>query len=148
MASMVEEYSVREFEELVALIQVFRKHGKWLFRGARQSSYDLVPKIGRWGSRKGLGSPEDLPYDSGAEETMVRHFIRSAGPYVRQVPASRLEWLALAQHHGMFTRLLDWSESLLVAAYFAVEDARSLVGQLKNYSPIGVLMGNTIANTL
>lgn len=116
--------TVDSFEELTALVQPFRKDGDWIFRGVRQSTYELLPKIGRPGSRKGAGSPEDLPYDRAAEETMTRHFIRSAGPYVKHIPATRLEWLALAQHHGMFTRLLDWTESLLVAAYFAVEDAR------------------------
>jgi hypothetical protein len=121
-----EDRTVNSFEELTTLIQPFRKDGEWIFRGVRQSTYELLPKIGRWGSRKGIGSPDNLAYDPKAEETLTRHFIRSAGPYVKHIPATRLEWLALAQHHGMFTRLLDWTESLLVAAYFAVEDARQL----------------------
>lgn len=118
------EMSVSSFEELAELVQPFRKNGEWIFRGMRESTHVLLPKIGRSGARRGVGSPTELPYDRNAEMTMIRHFMRSAGPYVKHVPTSMLEWLALAQHHGMFTRLLDWTESLFVAAYFAVEDAR------------------------
>lgn len=120
-----EDQTVNSFEELAGLVQPFRKDGDWIFRGVRQANYELIPKIGRPQSRKAVGSGGTLPYDRDAEETMIRHFLRSAAPYVKHVPATRLEWLALAQHHGMFTRLLDWSESLLIAAYFAVEDARN-----------------------
>ena len=118
------EHTVHSFEELTEFVQPFRKNGKWLFRGVSQCSYELIPKIGRPDKRKDRFG-NNLGYDVKSEETMIRHFIRSAGPYVEHLPSSQLDWLALAQHHGMFTRLLDWTESLLVAAYFAVEDHRN-----------------------
>lgn len=121
---LLKDGKIGSLEDLTKRVQPFRKGGYWIFRGVRDHTYELKPKIGRNGSRKSLSTGEDKPYSRELERSMLERFVRSAAPYITHIPKSELEWLALAQHHGMFTRLLDWTESLLVAAYFAVEDAK------------------------
>lgn len=83
---------------------------KW-YRGQIDAGWGLTPRLAR--NRGHLESEID----------MLKRFQQDAGPRVREKPQTAWEWICLAQHFGLPTRLLDWTENPLVALYFAVESA-------------------------
>jgi len=85
-----------------------RFRSSFAFRGVSQADYDLKSSLAR------MGRVGDL------ERHMLRNFRKYAQS--KAVPQDSVwNWLAVAQHHGLPTRLLDWTYSPYVALHFATE---------------------------
>jgi len=112
---------ILSWRELTDLVPKYREAG-WLFRGEPNPTYELLnPKVGRLSEESGSVRKTRFGFSESDEIRVLRDFKKAAVPYLTRQPTCDIEWLALAQHHGLPTRLLDWSDSLLVAAFFAVE---------------------------
>lgn len=89
---------------------ILRYRSPYAFRGLSDRDYDLKTSLMRLG---------------GKYEDMERHLLRNFRKYA---PKGTLDsdliwdWLAVAQHHGLPTRMLDWTYSPYIALHFVTDD--------------------------
>ena len=113
----MEDIIVNDWDMLSKLVftncwdeKVGRYRSNYIFRGLSCKDYTLIPSLNRTCHSKLF-----------LERNLIRNFEKYASEQLGS-PKNLWDTLSLAQHHGMPTRLLDWTFSPLVAAHFATED--------------------------
>lgn len=112
------EVRVDDWSELKFHAGIFRG---WMFRGQASALWSLQTSLER------LVESNRYPFDQvvHGETKIIREFMRRAHLVMPSPPAEDawLEWMAAIQHYGGPTRLLDFTHSLYVASFFALESA-------------------------
>jgi hypothetical protein len=121
----IREVAVHNLSELLAEVTPLepdpatgRRRDSAVYRGAANAAWPLLTSLDTLGGVQPPHAKADL------EEHILRNFIRYSRPHFGTPPINDWEVLVAAQHHGLPTRLLDWTYSPLVAAHFATMEAQ------------------------
>lgn len=112
MLANIKETRAETLDEIFGWVNAYTED--FLFRGVSRAERELVPRVGRHPEKR---TPELV---TAAELELFKQFKRRSRPFLSEA-VSDWELLAIMQHHGVPTRLLDWTRNPLVALFFAVQ---------------------------
>ncbi|MDO6421544.1 FRG domain-containing protein [Saccharophagus degradans] len=109
--------------------------GGWFYRGQSNWEWEPTPKAFR------------SPYVDGDDfEFKFKMWLKYSHNYPDMEYAHELEAMAIAQHHGFATKLLDWSSNILTAAFFACCDNFDCDARIIAYFPTQyIYLGDVIS---
>lgn len=94
---------------------------KWVYRGQMDEDFEITSSFERKVSEKYWQNRWAEHFLRGKERLSIQEFRKIAWHHVDDPNMSNLDWLTLMRHYGVSTRLVDFTESALVALYFALE---------------------------
>lgn len=116
----VKEIEIKKWQDYLDLT-LSNNFVSWGFRGQSDSSWQIQSTLARY--LKNFKVHQDAWAHQ--EERIIRIFKRKAHHYLKTVPPDDdiMQWLSIMQHHGAPTRLIDFTWSPFVAAFFALNQA-------------------------
>lgn len=135
MSNDIKVKSLGEFtsqlSELSTLIAegILPYHGSFLFRGQSNKDYEILPSVERNRFKKMVGegiSIEDICFKERNLIAMAKFEL----PEIFRDDLQPIDLLALLQHHGIPTRLLDVTQNAMVALYFACASSHKSDGEV------------------